>query len=365
MRYEIEIAPRQVTILTTDTCTAKCDHCSMSSGPTRRATLSVSEMRSALDQLVDEYNIKLVVFAGGEPTLLKQNLLETIVYCNRLGLGTRLVTNASWAKNAVAAGKWIEAFRKAGLHELNISADDYHLPYIPFKHVANAFDAASGAGFVSVVIANCYHAQSIVTPTFIMEELQRNLPLRFGPDGNSLPLPPPSADGTMYMLSNAMVSKIGRGITSGSPPIQDVDTASFDRGCPWAVRTAAISANNHFVACCGVEAAGNQVLDYGSLSEKGVTLKDLVHKARDDVLTNAIIELGPLFLKRFVQKFAPDVVLDTSEECMCQVCEQVTTNDQAVKFLRTQSLSLASLIFSRQRRREASTNIDANGGETT
>jgi len=31
--------------------------------------------------------------------------------------------------------------RDAGLHEINISTDDYHLPFIPFDHVVNAWQA--------------------------------------------------------------------------------------------------------------------------------------------------------------------------------------------------------------------------------
>src|SRR5690606_15686786 len=75
------LEPHTVTVLTTDKCTAECRHCCMNSGPSRASRLSYEQMESALDQLFRQYDIQVVVFAGGEPTLLGDDLLKAIHFC--------------------------------------------------------------------------------------------------------------------------------------------------------------------------------------------------------------------------------------------------------------------------------------------
>ena len=210
------LKPHQLTVLTTSKCTARCEHCCMHSGPNRRERLAAKDVIKVVDELHGLNRLRVVIFAGGEPTLLKGELLEAISHCDSLGILTRLVTNASWAVSAVRTKEMLHSLREAGLSELNISADDYHLPYVPFENVSRAWHASKRMGFVSVVIANCAGPRSTVTPAFIMKRLDEILPTRYDEKGHAKQLPPFSDDGTMYMLSNANVQRVGRGL-QGSP----------------------------------------------------------------------------------------------------------------------------------------------------
>src|SRR5437870_9122058 len=134
--------PTKLTILTTNTCTAKCAHCTVSSSPDRRGRLNFEKIKIAIDGFHEINPLQVVVFAGGEPTLLKEELLDAIAYCDSLGISTRMVTNASRAITEYAATRMIEKLRNAGLAELNISADDYHLPFIAFENVKRAWFAS-------------------------------------------------------------------------------------------------------------------------------------------------------------------------------------------------------------------------------
>ena len=108
-----ELKPQQLTILTANKCTAKCGHCSMNSSPQRPEKLDFGSIRRAIDDLHAYNPLRIVIFAGGEPTLLKSHLLDAIAYCDDLGIGTRVVTNASWATTDDTAVKMIRALREA------------------------------------------------------------------------------------------------------------------------------------------------------------------------------------------------------------------------------------------------------------
>src|SRR5690348_8930809 len=136
------LKPSQLTILPTSQCTARCAHCSMNSGPERRGErLTFDQMRKAIDELHSNSPLLVVIFAGGEPLLLGEHLLNAVAHADSLGILTRVVTNAYWATSKDVARRVLNQLREAGLQELNISCDDYHLPYIPFERVETAWKA--------------------------------------------------------------------------------------------------------------------------------------------------------------------------------------------------------------------------------
>jgi hypothetical protein len=323
------LRPQQLTVLGTSQCSAKCAHCSMNSTPRRRDKLSFEQIRSAIDQLHERQALQVVIFAGGEPTFLGEALLDAIAHAESRGIGTRIVTNAFWATTSAKAEAMITDLRQAGLRELNISADDYHLPFIPFDNVVRAWQAAKGRGFGAVVIANCAGPQTTLTAQEIMRRLGESLPVRFDDAGQSAPLPEVSSDGTLYMISNSYLQRLGRargviGVADLFFPSQEDALAG---GCPWAVRSAALSPKNHLVACCGIEAEGNPILDFGDAGKQSVDT--LVNEADQDIVVNAIARLGPVFLKRFIQQREPAVTFRRRYASMCEVCEDVVSRPEA------------------------------------
>lgn len=338
---ESQIVPDQMTILTTNSCGAKCAHCLVSASPTRSDKLEYSEIVTVIQAAHDAKRLSVVVFAGGEPTELGGPLLDAIAYTSSLGIGTRLVTNASWATESGRAAEVINALREAGLDEINFSADDFHLPFISLQNVVTAWWACKGVGFQSVVIALSSGPGSKLGPEQMMETLGEKVPVTYDEDGNLISLPRPSADGTVYVIANNNVYRIGRGRrlreTYVSYPRQQED---LERPCPWAVRSAALSPKNHLVACCGIEAEGNAVLDFGLIGESSI--HELVDKANADPLVVAISELGPRYLMRRAKAADPDLVFRTKYSAICEICEDVTTNSRAVAALRADSAGLQS-----------------------
>jgi MoaA/NifB/PqqE/SkfB family radical SAM enzyme len=61
---------------------------------------------------------ELVVFTGGEPTLVKNDLIDVLRHATGLGMLTRVVTNAHWAKDLERARSRVRGLVEAGLKEI-------------------------------------------------------------------------------------------------------------------------------------------------------------------------------------------------------------------------------------------------------
>ena len=335
------LKPYQLTIITTNQCTAKCAHCCMNSSPDRGEKLNFEQIKNTVDSLHSLNPLEVVIFTGGEPTLLGEELLEAIAYVDSLGISTRLVTNAFWAVTPGKASRMVNMLRESGLREINFSIDDYHLPYISFETVQNAWIASKNVGFQSVVIANSFGKRSLITPQYIMDRLDEKLPLRFDNDGNPLPLPNPSSDGTLYMLSNSTMQKIGRFHEElDNNDLTYPDTQDYlNLGCPWVLKTVALSPKNHLVSCCGIEAEDNKVLDFGDVSK--IAASDLIRFGDNQVIINAISFFGLIYLKNFIQKRNPDILFRQKYASICEICEHILTRAECMEVLHKNISELA------------------------
>jgi len=332
---------RQLVVLTTNKCTAQCEHCVMNASPNREDSLTFTQISTVLDKLCALNLLDVVVFSGGEPMLLGEELLDTIAYADGLGLITRIVTNGYWALSPEKARKNLTELREAGLQEINISADDEHLPYVPFEHVEYIWRASKGMGFRSVVIANSSRPGSRINPTFIMERLGEELPLRFDEHGHQQPLPQPQENGTVYLLSNGTIQHVGR-----AKEYIDRDKilyTSQEGGCPSALRQPALSPKGYLVACCGIEINHNCLLNIGDIAKH--TVEDLILRADNHVILNAIALLGPSFLKRVIEYYAPEVPFFERYASLCQLCDHIFNRPAAVDILLDHCAELSGVIL--------------------
>lgn len=306
----------------------------MNSGPSRTDTLDGRTVTDAISDLHKRSPLKVVVFAGGEPTLAKDSLNTAIRHCRSLDINSRLVTNASWATSFPKARKMVERLKMSGLDEINISADDYHLPYIPFDNVIRAWKVSKCVGFSSVVIANGAAPDSSITPSYIMESLAETLPTRFSDEGLSQIAPVPASDGTFYGISNSRFQRLERAANRLPRNVfQSVETLETLEGrCPHAVQSAALSPKGHLLSCCGFELEGNFVLDFGPVQGGGASKR--IDEANRDTIVRAIAYLGPVFLKEVIEQVAPEVAFPKHFGSVCEICRSIVKNPAAVETLR-------------------------------
>lgn len=336
------LKPKKLTILTTNQCTAKCDHCVMNSSPDRVEKLTYNRIRNAISELNKYNSLKVVIFSGGEPTLLGDDLLDSIAFADSLGIVTRIVTNAHWAVSEEKARATLVQLREAGLAELNISTDDYHIPYVPFDNIQNAWNASKKLGFSAVVIANSWGPNSKINSQYIMSKLGEDIPVRFNDKGRANPLGRPSSDGTKYLIANGYLQMIGRADKLAQSNRHSTQTSRISGRCPCTGFDLALSPSNHLLACCGIEVKSNEILDLGDASCSSTN--GLIYQADDNLLVNALALKGPMFLKNFVQMHDSDVPFREKYSTMCELCENVIRNEAANKILQKYSHELAYII---------------------
>ena len=169
-------SPRTLTFITTYRCTAACAQCCFESSPTVRGRLSKDEMISALHDVKSNFpSLSVVVFTGGEATLLKDDLVAVIAEATSLGLGTRMVSNGSWAKTKATAKRWMDKLSKAGLRELNISSGKDHQEWVPHESVVNAAESSVEAGLFTLVTVEADTADGRTLAAFSEDPLVRVL----------------------------------------------------------------------------------------------------------------------------------------------------------------------------------------------
>jgi hypothetical protein len=333
----------QITILTTNRCNAFCKHCVMHAGPSKNDTLSADQMVDAISQVRKNNDLMMVVFAGGEPLLLGDALLEAIAYADMSGIGTRIVTNAYWAETPAKARDTLQALRESGLLEVNISIDDYHLPFVPMSCVENAWEAAKEMGFLSIVLANGRARFSKITPEFLRKKFGNDLPMRYDDEGKTIDWSELRQTGKpLLAVSNVRVQHLGRACEY--VPREDLVAQclpdTMTGGCPWLIQSAAISFRNSLWLCCGIEATGVPVIDRGDITT--LPIDRLLHDAGDDVLVNAMAFLGPQYLRDFVYQRAPALVPDRTQLSGCEICHRYLKEPEFMSVLKNNIHEIAA-----------------------
>jgi MoaA/NifB/PqqE/SkfB family radical SAM enzyme len=112
--------------LLTYTCTSECDHCFVHSSPSAPGTMTLAQVRDALDQAADLGTVTQVWFEGGEPFLYHPLLSRGVRLAAARGLAVGAVTNAYFATTVEDATLWLKPLVDAGLTSLSVSADEYH-----------------------------------------------------------------------------------------------------------------------------------------------------------------------------------------------------------------------------------------------
>ncbi len=335
--------PHMLTFLTTNQCTARCAHCSMFSGPERKERLTFDQMRRAIESAHESFPLRVVVFAGGEPTLLGEDLLSAIAYASSRGLLTRMVSNASFATSDKAAYAKLAALWEAGLHEVNFSCDDYHLEYVPFDRIRRVWNASKEIDFDAVVIANSTGRNSSINPDTIQELLGEKVQLVYDDDGFRRDLARDATQGRIYAIGNSRLQPLGRA-ASVMVASDLIEFAGRTPGpCPNAVQNPAVSASNHLLGCCGAYMQDNPILDFGTLDT--IRIPERIRAADESAIVTALRVRGPAYLRDFVQRHAPHLTFNRPLASMCAVCEEVVGRPDCLEVLFQHYIELAADVY--------------------
>lgn len=150
---------RSVTVNVNRRCPLKCKHCSLGfSDAYRGEDLEIDPLTlTKIIEGVDAGVYRLMLLAGGEPSLSPDLVRTGIAASDKGGLLSAIVTAPIWARTEGAAERFLDKVN--GLHLVILSYDTYHLEFLSLDDYRNATIAAVKRG-IGVIFQICYARDS-------------------------------------------------------------------------------------------------------------------------------------------------------------------------------------------------------------
>jgi MoaA/NifB/PqqE/SkfB family radical SAM enzyme len=142
-----------VIIYYTVKCNAECTHCITFSSPHVDLKLPLETAQACLED-ARRLGIGVYGITGGEPVLHYKEIRQLMETGKSLGMTAVMSTNGYWARNYNRGVEIVEELKSLGLSKLNLSADNFHTPFISLESVTNAIKAALAVGDLMVNVTS-------------------------------------------------------------------------------------------------------------------------------------------------------------------------------------------------------------------
>ena len=328
------IMPQALTFLTTFRCSAACENCCFQCNPKFKKKMTVVDMKRYLDICCKEYpSIKMVVFSGGECTLLKHDLIEMISYASAKGMRTRIVTNGWWAKTYKIGEEIIKEFKKAGLDEINFSTGDEHQKWIPFKNIRNAAVATARMGLLCAInvetkdgsrfnIDNILKKDKVLYALSIPEDKQ--------------------SDNNKILIEKGLWAPIKKDCKNNITYEDSKDSIKFSR-CKNLFSIIPINPYGEVLACCGITCESNPYLRLGNINREDI--KIIYERAFNDVLKLWLFTEGPASIASYIleKKRTANSCIKPTHACI--LCREIIANPKNLEILRDNVNEFSSRIL--------------------
>lgn len=311
-------------------CNVECKHCGPYCGPREYDWMTVDEMKDLITQ-AGELGALNVVFTGGEPTLMRKDLITLLNFIRDETpiKSTRMVTNGKWATSYDRAHRLLKEWKEAGLDEINVSCGEYHQEFIPIKDVATAFKAARDLDFMTVLLAGEFlrAGKGKMTPKMFMDAIGEELlpPELMSPYVNSC-----------HGMSAGSAMNYGRG--KEHIRVEDVlfqAETSIPSVCSDVLTAITVHPNGNTTACCGVMVREESLLNIGNWREQ--RLRPMLEAAHQDVVLNWIRYLGLHDLKRWLKSKDPSIEFRDKYINVCDLCAEIVFDKRCQELLNAQA----------------------------
>ncbi len=273
-----------------------------------------------------EAQLQGIIVTGGEPFVEYDLLLDVIREAGRLGLASRVVTNAFWATTPDRARALIEPLSAAGLRTLTVSSDEMHESHVLRARVQTAVRTGLEMGLRVIVSSAVFgdHPHSVAAT--ILDRLE---------------IPPHP----MLWLKCGFVSPNGRAAEL-QPTSFDVHDAlaavrRLDAPCPFVVTEPVVTPSGDLAVCCSPATATRvgfrPEFVIGNLTR--TPYFKLQEALEQDPVFLLLMLRGPFQLYQLAEEVgaAPDA--DTSIVNQCDLCAAVLRDQKILIDLRHHLIS--------------------------
>jgi organic radical activating enzyme len=311
--------PRVLSVMPTFQCTAACKHCGTMSSPRVKTRLPTEVMMQVIRE-VAENGFGLVVFTGGEPTLVGDALLDAIRLSRDLGMLTRVVTNCHWAASNECSNQYVSSLRDSGLDEINFSTGDQHARFVPIESVLRAIRSAVEYSYVPSVMVETVAARKITKESIESHPYHRA----------TLELFP----GCIVRVSESPWMPLMPKRLANYPPGMATDHTNLAScsGCDSVLQTTTIQADGAIGACCGLGMRLIPELQLGIVGE--VPLASAIEDAEEDLLKRWIRAEGPERILAWAAERDPSIEWEGMYAHRCQACLRLYKDPSVRKIVR-------------------------------
>lgn len=309
------LQPSTIVLVTTFRCTAECENCCFGCRRDSGESMSLDNMKHYIDECMRYYgaSIKGLVLTGGECMIFRENVLNIIKYASQLGLSTRIVTNAFWAKSYVEARSIVASLISCGLKEINFSTGDDHRKWIPWRNVRNTAVASARLGLTPFINIETHDNSN----TSLIQWMKR--------------------DHVLFKLLEAGKIKIEKGIwvPFNYSRINKFEYKSLllpqkHERCTSLFSTIPINPYGEVLACCGLCAENNPFLRIGNIKNK--TIQTIYESSFKDLLKIWLFSDGPLKILETIYKDRDGCNYNSSGH-ICDLCRQLFKNHLNIEWL--------------------------------
>lgn len=311
MNHTNFVSPTTLGIITTYKCSAQCEDCCFSCSPKNNTRITLAELKETIGKIAQQVPIKVVVFTGGETTLLGQDLYSALGYCKELGLTTRIITNGFWGYSPNAINMKLDKLIENGLNELNLSTGDNHQKFVSIENVMNISYEAVRRGLptlISVEKAKGFHFD-------LSDIFDHPIYSRIQTLENS-------------HLFKAMSSPW---VSLKNPQKYEYDEgclATNQLGCNSLFENITIDATGKIYSCCGLTVREISEFYVGNISENFCDELSYINQEGYDkyfLIKYWIYTDGPVNIIKKVKEWCPDIIIPEFAH-QCLYCQAIFNN---------------------------------------
>lgn len=312
------LVPYSLTILPTYVCSAACPSCSLECSPVVKSPrISKENILKYIKEATECFpTIKVVVFTGGECTLIGDDLFAAISYANRLSLSTRVVTNGSWAKTENSTRKKIDRFVESGLTEINFSTGDEHAMFVDVNSIVKAAIICAQNG-IRAGISVEGHGKGVVKGVNLLKH----------PLIDDFYNADPSNIKKLIVFTNVWMSIDNRvNFEQADSNNRFSSVYPFPKGCNNVVTNIVVNPEEQLSSCCGLTFENIKEMKVGSL--KTNTMKSLFDQQVDDFMKLWLHAEGPEEMMKFAKEKDPTIELPEKSFHICEACAYMYMDDK-------------------------------------